>query len=184
MEPEILARLLDWVRNRYFGKYRGTVTGTDDETKRGRLKIRVPAVLGALEVWAMPCVPYAGKQVGWFSLPDKGAGVWVEFEGGDPSFPIWTGCFWADEELPDDSKVAIKVWRTKAMKIRVDDDAETITIESTKSGKLTIKDAVIGEKGNAKVTIDGGGVASEVGGKKTQLSTDGFTVNNGALEVT
>ncbi len=44
MENELLQQLLDWVRNRYFGKYRGTVTDNADTTSRGRIKVRVPAV--------------------------------------------------------------------------------------------------------------------------------------------
>jgi len=38
--------------------------------------------------------------VGLFFLPPKGANVWVEFEGGDPDYPIWSGCFWSDGEVP------------------------------------------------------------------------------------
>jgi hypothetical protein len=26
-------------------------------------------------------------------VPNQGAGIWVEFEGGDPSYPLWTGTF-------------------------------------------------------------------------------------------
>src|SRR2546427_1710363 len=90
------AALLEYLRTHYFGKYRGTVSDNDDPTARGRIKLKVPAILGDLEVWAMPCVPYAGDQVGFYSLPPAGAAVWVEFEGGDPSYAIWAGCFWAD----------------------------------------------------------------------------------------
>ena len=45
----------------------------------------------------MPCVPYAGDAGRLYMLPEPGTGVWVEFEAGDPSYPIWSGCFWADE---------------------------------------------------------------------------------------
>nr|HEX4314512.1 phage baseplate assembly protein V [Kofleriaceae bacterium] len=184
METDVLEQLLDLVCNRYFGKYRGTVTSTDDETKRGRVQVSVPAVHGELKVWAMPCVPYAGPQVGFFSLPDVGTGVWVEFEAGDASSPIWTGCFWADKEIDDaDSKATIKFWRTKAMKMRVDDDAAQIATESTKGGKVTIVDGVTAEKGNSKQVVDGSGVTAQAGGKKTQLSSGSFNVNGGALEV-
>ena len=46
--------------------------------------------------WALPAVPYAGDGVGFFMIPPIGASVWIEFEHGDPDYPIWTGCFWAD----------------------------------------------------------------------------------------
>src|SRR3954468_5999011 len=100
MNPDLLDDLHTWIRSHFFGKYRGTVTDNNDTTNRGRLKVTVPAVLETLEVWAMPCVPYAGDSVGFYMMPENGSGVWVEFEGGDPSFPIWSGCFWADDELP------------------------------------------------------------------------------------
>jgi uncharacterized protein involved in type VI secretion and phage assembly len=95
-------RMIDWIRNRYFGKYRGTVTDNDDPTKRGRIKVKVPAVLGDLENWALPCVPYAGNNIGSYLIPATGSGVWIEYEAGDPDFPIWSGGFWADDELPKD----------------------------------------------------------------------------------
>ena len=87
MEISVTEQLLDWTRNRYFGKYRGIVTDNDDNTKRGRVKVKVPSVYGEdLEVWAMPCLPYAGNNVGVFMIPEPNAGVWVEFEAGDYRF--------------------------------------------------------------------------------------------------
>lgn len=85
----------------FFGKYRGTVANNADPRMQGRIQVSVPAVLGdSLLSWAMPCVPYGGPQVGFFAVPPNGANVWVEFEGGDPDYPIWTGCFWGDGEAP------------------------------------------------------------------------------------
>jgi len=85
----------------FWGKYRGRVVENVDPLKLGRLQVMVPAVLGEVATaWAMPCVPYAGQGVGFFILPPAGAAVWVEFEGGDPDYPIWAGCFWREGELP------------------------------------------------------------------------------------
>ena len=87
------------MRNRFFGKYRGVVVDVDASTMR--VKASVPAVLGGVSSgWCAPCVPYAGPQVGFFMLPDIGSGVWIEFEGGDVSFPIWTGCYWSSGDIP------------------------------------------------------------------------------------
>lgn len=184
MPHDLLPQLLDWVRSRHFGKYRGIVTDTGDDTRRGRLKVRVPAVLGDLEVWAMPCVPYAGKDVGFYCLPERGAGVWVEFEAGDPSFPIWTGCFWADDEMPGDKAPAIKIWTTKAMTLRIDEDASEIKVTAKDGGVLTLADAITAERGEARHTVSTGGVTSEISNRKTDLSSASFSVNDGALEVT
>jgi len=85
----------------YWGKYRGSVVGNEDPIGLGRLQVAVPTVLGsAMTAWAMPCVPYAGPGVGWYVLPPVGASVWVEFEGGDPDYPIWAGCFWTEGQVP------------------------------------------------------------------------------------
>ncbi len=68
---------------------------------QGRIQVSAPAVLGGTHArWAMPCVPYAGPGVGLFAIPPVGANVWVEFEGGDLDYPIWTGCFWGIGEVP------------------------------------------------------------------------------------
>ncbi len=87
---------------KYYGKYRGTVMQNIDPMQMGRIQVIVPDVSAVLpSSWAMPCVPIAGKQMGSYFVPQIGSGVWVEFEQGDPDYPIWTGCFWGSAaELP------------------------------------------------------------------------------------
>ena len=61
----------------------------------GRIQAMVPSVSNYIPTsFAMPCVPLAGKQMGSYMVPQIGSGVWIEFEQGDPDYPIWTGCFW------------------------------------------------------------------------------------------
>ena len=100
--PHLLQELLDRVRNRFYGKYRGIVTDVDDST--WRIQASVPNVLpdGATG-WCMPCVPYAGPQVGFLMLPEVGSAVWIEFEGGDVSYPIWSGMYWTSGDLPSNA---------------------------------------------------------------------------------
>jgi hypothetical protein len=88
--------------DKYYGKYRGTVLNNIDPEQRGRIMAMVPDVLGITPSnWALPCVPLAGKQEGTFMVPQIGAGVWIEFEQGDPDFPIWVGGFWGSAaEVP------------------------------------------------------------------------------------
>src|SRR5215471_10987442 len=162
--------ILEYLRSHYFGKYRGTVTDNNDPTSRGRLKVQVPAVLGTLEIWAMPCVPYAGDQVGFYSLPPNKSGVWVEFEAGDPSYPIWTGCFWADNELPDSGGPDIKIWQTDSLKVRLDDSADELLLENGDGAKTTYGSDVTTEAGSATITVgDSGGTS--------------VNLNDGSLEV-
>jgi len=80
---------------KFFGKYRGTVVNNLDPMQIGRIQVLVPDVSNImLSSWAMPCVPVAGIQTGIFTVPPISAGVWVEFEQGDPDYPIWVGGFW------------------------------------------------------------------------------------------
>ncbi len=80
---------------RHYGKYRGTVLENIDPEQIGRILVMVPDVLGLTpSTWAMPCLPGAGIQSGVFVVPAIGSSVWVEFEQGDPDYPIWTGGFW------------------------------------------------------------------------------------------
>lgn len=81
---------------RYFGKYRGVVVSVDDPQQKGRLILKVPVVMGSEEVgWALPS-PAAGGGVntGDFLAPEKNDFVWVEFEEGDVSRPIWSPGPW------------------------------------------------------------------------------------------
>lgn len=168
----------------FFGKYRGKVIDTNDPTSRGRLLVSIPAVLGEITVWAMPCVPYAGDQVGFYSIPPVDSGVWCEFEGGDPSYPIWVGCFWADGQLPDDSDQNIKIWKTKELTVRLDDNASEILIESSDGAKVVITSEVLSDAGGANHTVGGSGVISDSGGNgKVEVTSASVSVNGNALEV-
>ena len=87
---------------KYYGKYRGMVLNNVDPLQTGRIQVQVPDVAGLIPAtWAMPCTPIAGIQNGMFALPVIGSGVWVEFEQGDPEYPIWVGGFWGSAaEVP------------------------------------------------------------------------------------
>jgi uncharacterized protein involved in type VI secretion and phage assembly len=86
----------------YYGIYRGTVVNNIDPMQIGRIMALVPDVGGLMPTsWAMPCVPIAGKQMGSFMVPQIGSGVWIQFEGGDPDQPVWTGGWWGSPaEVP------------------------------------------------------------------------------------
>src|SRR5262245_65982814 len=90
---EVLGRLIERVENRYYGKYRGQVTDNSDPQNLGRLRAKVPRILGDVDTgWALPAFPYGGaSEQGFFMIPDVGAGVWIEFEEGHLSYAIWSG---------------------------------------------------------------------------------------------
>src|SRR5262245_34762673 len=87
---------------KFWGKYRATVLNNIDPLQTGRILVTVPDVQGIIpSSWAMPCVPIAGKQTGIYVVPQIGAGVWVEFEQGNPDYPVWVGGYWGSAaEVP------------------------------------------------------------------------------------
>lgn len=102
MIEEVLQQIVDRLDHRYFGKYRGYVHRVDDPLGLGRIMVIVPRVLGDTPTgWALPCSPYAGPDQGLYVVPDVGSGVWVEFEEGDLSSPIWSGMWWGSPKASD-----------------------------------------------------------------------------------
>lgn len=87
---------------KYYGVYRATVVDNVDPLQIGRIMAMVPDVSNLVpSTWAMPCIPFAGKQMGAFMVPQIGSGVWIQYEGGDPDYPVWTGGWWGDvAEVP------------------------------------------------------------------------------------
>lgn len=157
----------------FFGKYRGSVENNLDPQQMGRLQVSVPAVLGEGSLsWAMPCVPFAGPGVGFFTLPPVGAKVWVEFEGGDPDCPIWSGCFWGPGEAPATPAVEqMKVLKTDLATMTLNDlpGAGGIKIETTSGARIEIS--------AQGIEIDNG-----LGGS-IKLTGPQVSINGGALEV-
>jgi hypothetical protein len=135
----------------FYGKYRGVVTDNADPLKSGRIRAKVQDVLGNKETgWALPCFAYAGPQVGLYLIPPKNALVWIEFEQGDPDYPIWTGCFLREGALdmplpPVFIEPDKKILKTEAWTITVDD--------SSGAAKLKIE-AAVGPVPLTRVSID------------------------------
>ena len=88
--------------DKFYGKYRGMVLNNIDPERRGRIQVQVPDISNLIpSSWALPCLPFTGQQMGFFAVPAIGAGVWVEFEQGNPDFPIWSGCWYGfGTEIP------------------------------------------------------------------------------------
>ncbi len=172
-----IERLVEMIGSRLFGKFRGTVSGNSDAQKRGRLEVKVNAVFGEQVLTALPCAPVANPDgSGFFAVPDVGANVWIEFEAGNPNYPIWTGCFWPEDAIDKaDAEPGIKFWRTKAFSIRIDDDAGELVIEKADGGKLTVTATEVATEANA--------VKQTAGAKKIVLSNASFDVLDGAFTV-
>ena len=167
MTDALLQDLLDFVRNRYFGKYRGVVTDVDAGTMRVRAS--VPSVLGGISSgWAAPCVPYAGPEVGFMMLPDVGSGVWIEFEGGDVSFPIWTGCYWNSGDIPSAAASTLKTIIAESGSLAFDNNANSVTLQDASQNSMV---------------IDATGATTSAGSGAVAVGASGVSINNGAFEV-
>jgi uncharacterized protein involved in type VI secretion and phage assembly len=167
-------------QQRFYGKYRGTVVNNIDPLQIGRIQVIVPDVSNLIpSSWAMPCIPVAGKQMGSFFLPQIGSGVWVEFEQGNPDYPIWTGCFWG---------IAAEV---PALAMAGNPASPSLLLQSGLQNTLVISD-VPGPTGGIMLKSTTGAtlIVNDTGiyiqnGKGASLVMVGPTVNinNGALAV-
>jgi uncharacterized protein involved in type VI secretion and phage assembly len=168
MNEDLMFELADRVHNRFYGKYRGIVTDVDPTTLR--IRATVPAVLGTTPSgWCQPCVPYAGPNVGFFFLPEAGAGVWIEFEGGDVSYPIWTGCYWRDGELPAEATPTVRGIVTAAPhQLLFDDDAGEVSL---------------GDSNGGTVVFDSSGVTTTRGSKTVAVTDSDVALNGSAFKV-
>jgi uncharacterized protein involved in type VI secretion and phage assembly len=184
MHPDTLELIEELLRRRYFGKYRGKVVDNNDSSQLGRIKVKVDGIVEGDGLWAWPCVPYAGPRVGFYCLPPKEALVWVEFEGGDPSFPIWTGCLWAKGELPTQaSSVDTRLLRTDKAHMLFDDSAGEVLVKNDQDASVKLGADIKSEAGQATHTVGASGVVSESSSGKVEVAAAGVTINNGAFKV-
>lgn len=175
---------------RFYGKYRGTVVEQGAGDHRGQLRVRIDKMYedadkmngGDDPPWALPCLPYGGDKVGMFVVPPLGAFVWVEFEAGDPAWPVWSGCCWPSDaerrwvgnHLPPSAGGAdTKLIETAMARIVIDDNQQSpsLTIELKTSPARTI-------------TLSNNGIELSDGmNTKVVLRSPSVVVNEGALEV-
>jgi len=165
------------MNNQFFGKFRGTVTDISDPLMIGRIQARVPDVMGELPTgWALPCAPFGGSGMGFFALPQVGAAVWIEFEHGNPDFPIWSGCFFGSvAEMPPElaappfKKVMIKT-----------EGGHSIVLDDTPGvGGITLQTS-----GGQKIVINDLGIEIDDGqGASIKLTGPQVSINQGAFDV-
>lgn len=176
--------------HRYYGKYRGTVVSNVDPENRGRIMAMVPDVQGVTPTtFAMPCVPAAGKGSGAFFVPEIGAGVWIEFEQGDPDYPIWTGCFWGvAAELPE---MGIASPPPTPNMVFQTTGRNSITVFGVPGGGLMLCSGPVSNPGSPRILITQAGITLTTGqatitlnGAAITMVGSPVTVNAGALVVT
>ncbi|WP_436689356.1 phage baseplate assembly protein V [Geodermatophilus sp. CPCC 205506] len=188
----VVADLVERVERRFYGKYRGFVVDNEDPARLGRLRVRVPSLLGndVVTGWAAPCLPYGGAAgEGFLFLPAPEAGVWVEFEEGDLEFPVWVGTFWSrpgdSSQLPrptaPDGEEAGEVQDPPTRKILTTACGHTLQFEDADGEEsVLLHDGVNGHL----VVLDGDGlsIVDGVNGHEIRLSSSGVRITDGVSE--
>lgn len=169
MIDDLMARLIEKVENRYYGKYRAFVVDNADPEDRGRLRLKVPSVLNeeVISGWALPCVPYGGAaNQGFFFIPEVDAGVWVEFEAGNLDYPVWVGTYWGkpggDSEVPkpnDDAGAEEgSVQNPPTRKIIKSLKGHTIQIEDADDKEMILITMIVKDKPSNVIVLDSKGI--------------------------
>jgi hypothetical protein len=66
----------------YSNLFRGIVVDTNDPLNQSRIRVRIPQITGdEISGWVIPALVTVAPAVDEI--------VWVGFEGGDPSYPIY-----------------------------------------------------------------------------------------------
>ena len=203
-----LVELSEWRNNSYFGKYRGTVESVEEGDDLGIISVKIPDVFGPDFVLerVRPCSPFAGSKHGFVAIPEDGDGVWVEFEAGRTSLPIWTGFWWADGEMPEPKGKLIRSFiTTKGHKLLLDDDANEVTLLHAGGAEMKMTDSDITIKiGDSSVKLTSSDITLQVGASPTspqikiestqitvqastvgavKLTSGGVDIGNGAMKI-
>lgn len=168
---DLLVHLAERARDQLYGKYRGKVSTVGTDEHLGQIRAKVPSVYGGEDEspWALPSVPFAGKKHGLVALPEVDDGVWIEFEAGQASHPIWTGFWWARDELPSPGDVAVRVFATShGHQLVLDDDNDELKLIHGSGPSIVIT--------QSDITLT-------VGSHKIVIGSDGVTINDGAFKV-
>ena len=168
--------------NTFYGKYRATVVQNIDPEKRGRITCMVPDVLGSVpSSWCEACAPLAGPTgppMGVYLVPPIGAGVWVEFEQGDPERPIWTGCRFGSNDVPNQAFQGLPV-------------SPNIVMQTAGQNSLVISDLpgptggiiLTSATGTTSIIVNDTGIYLKSGQASVTLIGSIVNINNGALNV-
>lgn len=97
---------------RFYSIYRGMVVDNNDPNHMNSLQVAIPEIQGGIIIWALPFGQHGGLKTGFkYLAPEIGDTVYIMFEYGNPSKPLWTyhgfGLEQIPEELDDPNKMGI-----------------------------------------------------------------------------
>lgn len=165
---------------RFFGKYRATVLNNLDPQNQGRIQVQLGDRYGLFpSTWALPSFAFAGRGSAMVAIPQLGSSVWVEFEAGDPDFPIWTGAFWPDPASFPPLALAGATPATPNIHLQTV-SGTSVTLSDNPAQQVFVKTAT-----GAMITIGTSGVTIMNGqGASIAMSGPSVIINGGALTIT
>ncbi len=200
--------------NRMYGLTLGIVTNTEDPDNLGRIKVKLPLRDEAENesAWARVIVPFAGKEMGVYFIPDVGDEVIVAFLGGQLEKAVIVGAVWSKSVKPpmenesgknltkmiktksghelvffdeeDKGKVTLK--SSKGYLVEMDDEKEKLTIKDP-DGKnkveLSTKDGKITVEAEKKIELKSGDSSIIIDGTGNKITIKSNTVEIKGLQV-
>jgi uncharacterized protein involved in type VI secretion and phage assembly len=122
----------------------GLVTDNKDPDKLGRVKVKLPTITESETTWWAPVVSAgAGKNRGWFFLPEVDDEVLVLFEHGDINHPVVIGALWNGKDKPPDNNPGGNPRRVicsrQGSRLVLDDENDQIVLEDgAGKGRITL----------------------------------------------
>lgn len=200
--------------NRMYGLTLGIVTNTEDPDNLGRIKVKLPLRDEAENesAWARVIIPFAGKEMGAYFIPDVGDEVIVAFLGGQLEKPVIVGGVWSKSVKPpmaneggknltkmiktksgheltffdEEDKGKITVKSSKGYIMEMDDEKEKLTLKDPKGKnkmEMSSKDGKITVEAEKKIELKSGGSSIIIDGTGNKITIKSNTVEIKGLQV-
>ncbi|QHE75788.1 phage baseplate assembly protein V [Hydrogenophaga sp. PBL-H3] len=173
------------------------VVSLDDPAGRNRVQVRLLAHDGVTgqdaPLWARVVAPFAGRDRGFFFLPDVDDEVLVIFMNGDARHPLIMGGLW-NGSSPSPADVVNGQHKTKRLKskngvaitILDEDGQETLTLETPGGQTVTLQDGpgsiTLEDANGNRVVMDTAGIAVEAAAK-VKVTASQVEVSAGTVKV-
>jgi hypothetical protein len=100
-------------------------------------------------------------------LPEVGSPVWIEFEQGDPDYPVWVGCLWETCAGPALDPAAVVVSTAGGHRVVLSDSNAEIKVVHA---------------GGATVTLSGAGTITVAAPARIDLTAPTITLEAGMVK--
>jgi len=145
------------------------VLDNNDPDQLGRVKVKFPWNDADETPWVRLLTPHAGKDRGWYCLPEVGDEVLVGYEQGSPDLPIALGSLYNKDDKPPAAAVDAK---------------NDIKMFMTKSGNRIVLKDTSGDEQVQIITKDGKNVITMKTGGPTVIESEGDISIKGAGDIT